>query len=43
MQKLFTEFSSTNNSQWKEQIIKDLKGIDFDKLVSKDLVSISQT
>lgn len=33
MQKLFTEFESTTAAQWKEQLIKDLKGLDFDSLV----------
>lgn len=32
MQKLFSEFNSVTNEQWKEQIIKDLKGIDFNTL-----------
>lgn len=32
MQKLFTEFNGVTNEQWKEQIIKDLKGIDIDTL-----------
>ena len=35
MQKLFTEFNSTTAQQWKEQLIKDLKGIDFEELVWK--------
>lgn len=33
MQNLFTEFESTTAAQWKEQLIKDLKGLDFDSLV----------
>jgi len=33
MQKLFTEFPSTTAAQWKEQIVKDLKGIDYNSLV----------
>ncbi len=33
MQKLFTEFESTTAAQWKEQLIKDLKGLEFDSLV----------
>lgn len=33
MQKLFTEFESTTAAQWKEQLIKDLKGVDYDALV----------
>lgn len=32
MQKLFTEFESTTSEKWKEQIVKDLKGIDFSQL-----------
>lgn len=32
MQKLFTEFSSTTAAQWKEQLVKDLKGVDFNQL-----------
>ncbi len=32
MEKLFTEFKGITNEQWKEQIIKDLKGIDFNTL-----------
>ncbi len=35
MQKLFTEFNNTTAQQWKEQLIKDLKGIDFETLISK--------
>jgi methylmalonyl-CoA mutase len=35
MKKLFSEFSGTTSQQWKEQIVKDLKGIDFEKLVYK--------
>ena len=35
MQKLFTEFNSTNAAQWKEQLVKDLKGIDYNTLVWK--------
>ena len=35
MQKLFTEFTSTTAAQWKEQLVKDLKGIDFETLISK--------
>lgn len=35
MQKLFTEFTATTASQWKEQLVKDLKGIDYDSLVWK--------
>lgn len=33
MQKLFTEFSPTSASQWKEQLVKDLKGVDFNQLI----------
>jgi len=33
MQNLFTEFESTTAAQWKEQLIKDLKGLEFDSLV----------
>lgn len=32
MQKLFTEFEGTSAVKWKEQIVKDLKGIDFSQL-----------
>ena len=32
MQKLFTEFDGTTAEKWKEQIVKDLKGIDFAQL-----------
>ncbi|MGZ3882602.1 MAG: methylmalonyl-CoA mutase family protein [Bacteroidia bacterium] len=35
MQHLFTEFSPSTKQQWKEQIIKDLKGIDFNLLTWK--------
>ncbi len=35
MQKLFTEFNATTAQQWKDQLIKDLKGIDFETLVWK--------
>ena len=35
MQKLFTEFNETTEQQWKGQLIKDLKGIDFNTLVWK--------
>jgi methylmalonyl-CoA mutase len=35
MEKLFSEFTSTNAQDWKEQIIKDLKGIDFNTLIWK--------
>ncbi len=35
MQKLFTEFNATTAQQWKDQLVKDLKGIDFDTLVWK--------
>jgi len=35
MQKLFTEFTSTTTAQWKEQLVKDLKGIDFNTLIWK--------
>ncbi|MES2513725.1 MAG: methylmalonyl-CoA mutase family protein [Bacteroidota bacterium] len=33
MQKLFTEFNSTTAAQWKEQLVKDLKGVDFNQLI----------
>ncbi|MES2762218.1 MAG: methylmalonyl-CoA mutase family protein [Bacteroidota bacterium] len=33
MQKLFTEFNITTAAQWKEQLVKDLKGVDFDQLI----------
>jgi methylmalonyl-CoA mutase len=35
MQKLFTGFTPTTAAQWKEQLIKDLKGIDYNTLVWK--------
>lgn len=35
MQKLFTEFEPRTAQQWKEQLVKDLKGIDFNALMSK--------
>lgn len=35
MQKLFTEFNATTEQQWKDQLIKDLIGIDFNTLVWK--------
>ena len=35
MQKLFTEFNPTSAAQWKEQLVKDLKGIDYNTLVWK--------
>src|ERR1700741_1942046 len=35
MDNLFTEFTGVTSAQWKEQIIKDLKGVDFDQLVWK--------
>lgn len=35
MEKLFSDFTSTNAQAWKEQIIKDLKGIDFNTLIWK--------
>jgi len=35
MDKLFTEFTSVTSAQWKEQITKDLKGVDFNQLVWK--------
>lgn len=33
MQKLFTEFNSTTAAQWKDQLVKDLKGVDFNQLI----------
>lgn len=33
MQKLFTEFTPGTAAQWKEQMVKDLKGVDFDQLI----------
>ncbi|MBA3683139.1 MAG: hypothetical protein H0W73_18540 [Bacteroidetes bacterium] len=33
MQKLFTEFPSTTASDWKDQLVKDLKGEPFENLV----------
>lgn len=32
MQKLFTEFNPTTAAEWKAQLAKDLKGVDFDQL-----------
>ena len=33
MEKLFSEFSGLSEQQWKEQIIKDLKGGEYDSLI----------
>lgn len=33
MQKLFTEFPSTTAANWKDQLMKDLKGEPFENLV----------
>lgn len=35
MEKLFSEFTGLSSAQWKEQIIKDLKGVNFNQLVWK--------
>ena len=35
MKKLFPEFTGVTSAQWKEQIVKELKGTDFNKLVSR--------
>lgn len=35
MEKLFSAFEGLSSAKWKEQIIKDLKGIDFNQLVWK--------
>lgn len=35
MKHLFTEFTGVTSAQWKEQIIKDLKGVNFEQLVWK--------
>ncbi len=35
MEKLFSEFNNLTSAQWKEQIVKDLKGVDFNQLVWK--------
>ncbi len=35
MENLFTEFTGVTSAQWKEQIIKDLKGVDFNQLIWK--------
>ncbi len=32
MEKLFAEFNGVSSQQWKDQIVKDLKGIDFNAL-----------
>ena len=37
MEKLFSEFKAATAQDWKNQIIKDLKGTDFEKLVWKNL------
>ena len=34
-EKLFTEFSKVSSEEWKEKIIKDLKGKDFESLIWK--------
>lgn len=36
MEKLFAEFNGTTNQAWKEQIVKDLKGVDFNTLIWKN-------
>jgi methylmalonyl-CoA mutase len=36
MKKLFSEFSAAGAQDWKDQIIKDLKGAEFEKLVWKN-------
>jgi methylmalonyl-CoA mutase len=41
MQKLFTDFNATTAQQWKDQLIKDLKGIDFETLVWKTNAGLS--
>ncbi len=33
MEKLFSEFNAASAQDWKQQIIKDLKGADFEKLI----------
>lgn len=33
MEKLFSEFNSVSEQQWKDQIIKDLKGADYNSLI----------
>ena len=35
MEKLFSDFEGLSSAKWKEQIIKDLKGIDFNQLIWK--------
>ncbi len=35
MEKLFSEFTGLTSAQWKEQIVKDLKGVDFNQLIWK--------
>lgn len=40
-QHLFSEFNGVNSQQWKDQIVKDLKGIDFNQLVWKTHQGIS--
>ena len=35
MEKLFSEFVGLTSAQWKEQIVKDLKGVEFNQLVWK--------
>jgi methylmalonyl-CoA mutase len=36
MEKLFSEFNAATANDWKNQIIKDLKGTDFEKLIWKN-------
>ncbi|MEO8759588.1 MAG: methylmalonyl-CoA mutase family protein [Bacteroidia bacterium] len=36
MEKLFSEFNAATAQDWKNQIIKDLKGTDFEKLIWKN-------
>jgi len=34
-EKLFTEFSEVSTQEWKDKIIKDLKGLEYNKLIDK--------
>lgn len=40
-QHLFSEFNGINSQQWKDQIVKDLKGIDFNQLIWQTRQGIS--
>lgn len=40
-QKLFSEFPPVSEKQWREQVVKDLKGREFDKLIWKTYEDIN--